>query len=77
MRKMAIFTAAAMTFRKGMIIRGLRDCGANSPETAKTLKEADVINPDGFPEYTESLVQSGVINKTEDGRYWVAKRQHS
>ena len=67
---MAVFTSAAITLRKKLIIDALRDSGATSPETAKTLAEAGVGKPDLFPEYTEKLVYLGLINETADGKYW-------
>ena len=68
---MATYAAAALTMRKKLIITGLKNSGATAPETAKTLKEAGVINPDSFGELTESLVQKGIIRKTKEGKYWL------
>ena len=34
--------------RKNVILKKLRDCGATSEKTARTLAEAGVINPNGF-----------------------------
>lgn len=58
-------------YRRGMILNRLRKCGAVSEETAKTLAEAGVPNPNGLSRYTERLVQKGVIKKTADGRYYL------
>ena len=68
---MAVFTSAAIALRKKIIIDALKNTGAINPETAKTLAEAGVENPDLFPEYTEQLIHLEFINKTEDGRYWI------
>ena len=68
---MAVFTSAAFAMRKKLILRALEKSGAESPETAKTLAEAGVPNPDMFEEYTEKLVFLEIIQKTEDGRYYL------
>jgi len=57
--------------RRKIILSSLLESGARSPETAKTLEEAGVMNPEKFPEYTEKLVLLDVIRKTEDGRYYL------
>ena len=68
---MAVFTSAAMGLRKKIITDALKRSGAVSAETAKTLAESGVENPDLFREYTEQLVDYGFVHKTADGRYWV------
>lgn len=57
--------------RRNAIIKRLKGCGANSSESAKTLVEAGVINPNGFSHITEKLVEQGVIYRTTDGKYYV------
>ena len=57
--------------RRNVILKSLRNSGAVSEETAKTLAEAGVINPNGFKRITETLVKWGVIHRTSDGRYYV------
>ena len=57
--------------RKNLIIKKLRACGAVSEESAKSLAEAGVINPDGFKRITDSLVKTGSIHRTFGGRYYV------
>ena len=57
--------------RRNLIIKRLKECGANSSETAKTLAEAGVFNPNAFPIITEKMVKQGVIHKTADGKYYV------
>ena len=49
---MAVFTSAAMGLRKKIIMDALKRNGATSAETAKTLAESGVENPDMFREYT-------------------------
>jgi hypothetical protein len=68
---MAVFTSAAFAMRKKLILGALEKSGANSPETAKTLEEAGVPNPDMFEEYTEKLVFLEIIRKTEDGKFFI------
>ncbi len=57
--------------RKNVIVKRLLNCGATSEETAKTLAEAGVINPNGFKRITDRLVKMGSIHKTSDGKYYV------
>ena len=60
-----------MSVRRNHIIKQLKVCGADSPETAKTLSEAGVINPNGFKRITDRLVNLGEIKRTGDNRYYV------
>ena len=71
---MAVFTSAAFALRRKLITDALEKCGAMTPETAKTLAEAGVENPDLFEEYTEKLVWLEVIRKTQDGKYYLKDR---
>ena len=57
--------------RRNAIIKRLKACGATSAETAKTLAEAGVINPNGFRCITDRLVQTNSIHKTDDGKYYL------
>lgn len=57
--------------RRNPILRQLRAYGAVSQETAKTLTEAGVVNPDAFRKITERLIKTGVIRRTPDGRYYI------
>lgn len=68
---MAVFTSSAFALRRKLIVDALERCGAGTPETAKTLAEAGVENPDLFEEYTEKLVWLEVIRKTPDGKYYL------
>ena len=69
---MAVFTSSVLSMRKKLIIEALQKSGARTPETAKTLAETDIINPDSFSEYTKRLADMGVINRTADGKYYVS-----
>ena len=57
--------------RRNHIIKQLRSCGATSPETARTLSEAGVINPDGFKRITDRLVKIGAIKQAGDNKYYI------
>ena len=57
--------------RRDLIIKKLKACGAISVETAKTLTEAGVINPNRFKRITDKLVETNVIHKTADGKYYL------
>ena len=57
--------------RRNLIIRRLKECGADSPARAKTLAEAGVLNPNGFSRITERLVKQGTIRRTADGKYYI------
>ena len=59
------------SIRKKHIVQKLIARGAISPETACTLADAGVINPNAFSAVTKRLVSSGVLGETADGRYWV------
>lgn len=70
---MAVFTSSFIALRKKLILEGLMKNRAFSPETAMTLAEAGVENPDYMPEYTGKLVFYGILGKTKDGKYWIRK----
>ncbi len=57
--------------RRNLIVQKLQACGAVSPETAKTLAEAGVTNPNGFKRITERLVKTGVIKQAGEGKYYL------
>lgn len=57
--------------RRNVIIKKLKQCGATSAESAKTLAEVGVINPNGFKRVTEKLVETKIIHKTSDGKYYI------
>ena len=68
---MAVYTSSVFALRKKMILEALAGSGAKTEETAKTLQEAGVKNPDLFEQYTEKLVTMGLLGKTKDGRFYV------
>ena len=57
--------------RQKVIVRKLKASGAVSAETAKTLSEAGVFNPNAFARITERMVIKGIIKRTSDGKYYV------
>ncbi len=65
------FFPPVILIRKKVIIKRLRESGATSPETAKTLADAGIINPNVLPGVTERMVKKGIINKTADGKYYI------
>ena len=57
--------------RRNVIIKKLKTSGATSVESAKTLAEAGVINPNGLKRITDKLVKANIIHKTADGKYFI------
>ena len=62
-----IWPAAAI--RRRVIVRGFLAAGAVSPETAKTCREAGVV--EGLGMKLGQLVRRGVLVPCEGGRYYV------
>ncbi|MCH5206836.1 MAG: hypothetical protein J1F09_07755 [Oscillospiraceae bacterium] len=62
----------AFKLRQKLILEKLKECGAVSEESAKTLEEAGVINPNAFPKITEDLVNKKKLVKTESQKYYLA-----
>ena len=63
----------AFLLRKRMIVKKLEKYGAISEESAKTLEEAGVINPNAFPKVTEDLEKQKILVKTKDNKYYLNK----
>ena len=59
--------------RRNQIITRLRQCNAVSTETAVTLSEAGVINPNGFEKITELLCRRGILRQIGE-RYYLGIR---
>ena len=57
--------------RRNTIVKKLRACGATSPETAKTLSAAGVVNPNGFKRITDRLVKTGEIKMVGEDKYYI------
>lgn len=62
-----------LLMRRKMIINKLQQNGAFSEETAKTLEEIKVMNPNAFPKVTEQLVKDKILVKTKDNKYYLKK----
>lgn len=65
------FIPPVLLIRRNLITKCLKKSGAISPESAKTLAEAGVFNPDGFKRITDTLIANGVIKRTADGKYYI------
>lgn len=63
----------AFLLRKKMIIKKIKECGAVSEDSAKTLKEAGVPYPGAFPKLTEDLEKQNLLVKTKNGKYYINK----
>lgn len=59
--------------RRSLIIKKLYLCGAISEETAKTLEEAGVGNPDRFVRINDKLQKQKILVKTKDNKYYLNK----
>ena len=57
--------------RKNLIIKKLTECKAFSEETAKTFAEAGIINPNGFSNITERLINQGTLTRTKENKYYL------
>lgn len=55
--------------RRNHIIERLRGSGAVSEKSAMTLRDAGVINPDGFKPITDLLCRRGILIQTGDKYY--------
>ena len=58
--------------RQKRILKKLRDCGAVSEDSAKTLEEAGIFNPDAFPKVLEDLVNRKILIRTTSQKYYLA-----
>ena len=64
---------AVLMLRRKMIIRKLTECGAFSEESAVTLKDAGVFNPNAFQGLTKILEKRNILTQTTDGKYYLNK----
>ena len=62
-----------LLLRRKIIIKRLTECNAFSTETAVTLKDAGVFNPNAFKRLNTILVNRGILGKTSDDRYYLIK----
>lgn len=61
--------------RKRHILYKLAVSGAVSPESARTLDDAGVLNPNAFIFFTDMLARKGFICRTADGRYYLPEKK--
>ena len=59
--------------RRKMIIRKLSECGAFSEESAVTLKDAGIFNPNAFKRLTKIMEKRNILTQTTDGKYYLNK----
>lgn len=62
---------STVVMRRKQIIDKLKEHGAVSEETAMTLADAKVFNPDAFMGIVDKLVKEKIIGRTVDNRYYV------
>lgn len=62
-----------LMLRRKMIIRKLSECGAFSEESAVTLKDAGVFNPNAFKRLTKIMEKRNILTQTTDGKYYLNK----
>ena len=67
-----MFVMPVLLLRQKLILKKLKECGAVSVETAKTLEEAGVFNPNAFPRVLEDLVNKKKLIRTEAEKYYLA-----
>lgn len=60
-----------LLLRRKIIIKRLTECNAFSAETAVTLREAGVFNPNVFKRLNTILINRGILGKTSDDRYYL------
>ena len=60
--------------RRNYIVNRLKACGAFSEQTAKTLDEAGVLNPNGYSQVTNMLVKKSILGKTKEQKYYLKSR---
>ena len=67
-----MYALPVFILRQKRILKKLRECGAVSEESAKTLEEAGVFNPDAFPRVLEDLVNKNILIRTRAQKYYIA-----
>ena len=61
--------------RRAIIIRKLKQANALTEDTAKTLAEVGVKNPNKMTKIPEIMVKQNVLGITADGRYWLKPKK--
>lgn len=67
-----MFAIPVLLLRQKLILKKLRNCGAVSEESAKTLEEAGVFNANAFPRVLEDLVRKKKLVRTKSQKYYLA-----
>ena len=67
-----MFALPVFMLRQKRILQKLRACGATSEDSAKTLEEAGIFNPDAFPGVLEDLVSKKILIRTASQKYYLA-----
>lgn len=62
-----------LLLRRKIINKRLTECNAFSAETAVTLREAGVFNPNVFKRLNTILINRGILGKTSDDRYYLIR----
>ena len=62
-----------LMLRRKIIIKKLTECGAFSEESAVTLKDAGVFNPNAFQRLTKIMETRNILTQTTDGKYYLNK----
>ena len=68
-----MFAVPVLLLRQKLILKKLSECGAVSEESAKTLEEVGVFNPDAFPKVLEDLVDKRKVVRTKSQKYYLAE----
>ena len=61
--------------RRAIIIRKLKQANALTEDTAKTLAEVGVKNPNKMTKISEIMAKQNVLGITDDGRYWLKPKK--
>ena len=70
-----MFAIPVLLLRQKLILKKLRSCGAVSEESAKTLEEAGVFNPDAFPRVLEDMVDKNMLIRTGSQKYYLGNQK--
>lgn len=66
-----MFGSPALLMRKRIILKKLEQNGAISEETAKTLEEIGVFNPNAFSKLNDKLVKDKILIRTKTDKYYL------
>ena len=66
-----MFGSPALLMRKRIILKKLEQNGAISEETAKTLEEIGVFNPNAFSKLNDKLVKDKILIRAKTDKYYL------